>query len=105
MGRRQFLRHPDGKTAIVGVGFSWEAFIFGPLWALVKRQWFLFMLLILLLVPINLALDFVEQAKNTVAMIAGLVLLLGYMFVCGLYGNRWQKYSLERKGYIDAGEI
>jgi hypothetical protein len=105
MGRRQFLRHPNGKTAIVGVGFSWAAFIFGPLWALVKRQWLLFILLILLLVPINLALDLAEQAKNGAAMIAGLVLLLGYMFICGLYGNRWQKRFLERRGYIDAGEI
>lgn len=102
---KTFLKRANGKSVFVPVGFSWPAFVFRPLWALAKRQWLLFFLLTLALIPLNLVLDLAESSENPVFILLGCALLISYMVVCGLYGNRWLKHSLESKGYKGEGSI
>lgn len=105
MKNRILLKHANGRSVFVRVGFSWAAFIFGPLWALAKRQWLLFLMLTLTLIPLNLILDIAESTKNLSFVVFGYVLVIGYMIVCGVYGNRWLKRSLERKGYVNESSV
>jgi hypothetical protein len=71
------MRHPSGDTQQFTLGFSWGACILGPFWALYRRLW---------------------------EVLVTLVLYLAYMINCGVYGSRWRKWTLERRGYVvDAG--
>jgi hypothetical protein len=102
MKHQTLLQHKDGRVALVGNGFSWAAFFFGPLWAVVKRQWMLGLLLFLVLIPINFLIEFAEATRNLAFILASLGLMIGYMVSCGIYGNRWLKASLKRKGYVES---
>lgn len=93
------LKHPSGNEAIVGIGFSWPAFLFGPFWAIAKRQWLLFALMTAAFIVVNVVATIGQQSQNIALLVLSLVLIIGYMVVCGLYANRWHRYFLERAGY------
>lgn len=99
MTKQVLLTHPSGKEAVVSVGFSWPAFLFGPFWAIAKRQWLLFALMALAFVAANVLAGFAQESRSLPLLVLSLVMLIGYMVVCGLYANRWHRYFLERDGY------
>ena len=99
MGKPIYLKNSTGKVVIVSTGFSWPAFLFGPLWALAKRQWLLFAILILVSIPINLIMEFSAQSKNPTVMFLSLLPTFAFMFVCGFNANRWHKNRLDRNGF------
>jgi hypothetical protein len=93
------LKHPSGAEAVVGTGFSWPAFLFGPFWAIAKRQWALFWLMAAAFIAVNGIASVAQHSQNIALLLLSLALLIGYMVVCGLYANRWHRYFLERQGY------
>lgn len=97
--RRLFFMTASGATAVVDNGFSWGAFAFGPLWAVAKRQWLLFVLLCVAQLPYTALFALAEQRENVGLAVLSLLLTLAYMGVCGMCANRWHRYFLERKGY------
>ena len=79
-------RHP----ILLREGWSWGAFLFGPLWLLYQRAWIPALLEAALLILVNVAIRPPAQqvVGFAVAVLAG---LLGWDLV------RW---SLERRGFI-----
>jgi hypothetical protein len=47
-------------------------------------------------------IEFAEAKRNLVFILTSLGLMIGYMVACGIYGNRWLKASLKRKGYVES---
>lgn len=92
--------HPSKKAAHVNVGFSWPAFFLGPLWALIKRLWWHFLVLLLVLTMTNFVTDYVISSKSLLSIFLDLGITLIYMLVCGIYGNRWLMNTLLKRGYI-----
>ncbi|HJV74169.1 MAG TPA: DUF2628 domain-containing protein [Noviherbaspirillum sp.] len=95
-----FFRSASGATAFVDTGFNWAAFALGPLWALAKRQWLLFVLLCIGQVPPTVISMIAEQRRDAGVMALSAVLLVLYMIACGAYANRLYRYFLERQGYV-----
>ncbi|MFM0736067.1 DUF2628 domain-containing protein [Paraburkholderia xenovorans] len=96
MGERIYLRHPGkDETVAVGVGFSWGALLLGFAWALSKRMWFAAFVML----AINTLL-FCSGLWGDTADTIGLVLSVLFGIACGQYGNRWHRWTLEKRGYI-----
>jgi hypothetical protein len=103
MSAAVFLKHPSGREVQVQTGFSWPAFLFGPFWAIAKRQWILAALMGVGFVAVNVVAGMAQQAQDIVGLLVSLVLMIAYMVACGLYGNRWVRLLLEREGYRGEG--
>ena len=96
---------PSGTSVHTKDGFSWPAFFFGPIWALVKKAWRDFFVLFgVFAVLIFIDERLVQPNKNLLLLLVMLALYLTYMIVCGRKGNEWLRKSLERKGYTRAAE-
>lgn len=100
MAAKLFFKNATGETAFVDTGFSWAAFFFGPLWAVVKRQWKMFLLLCLAQLPFTVIYAFAEQKDDMGLYVLNVLLALIYMMGCGIYGNRLHRHFLERQGYV-----
>jgi hypothetical protein len=99
MKQKVLMRHPTIGTVEVPLGFSWPAFFLGPLWAIVKRLWLVLALLILASLAITLV-DALSDTQNSVALtFLTLGLSIVYVYVCGKYGNKWWRWTLERRGF------
>lgn len=105
MASKLFLRTTSGRTAIVDTGFSWSAFIFGPLWAVAKRQWLLFVLLCAAQIPFTWLFMLAEQRHDGSLLALSCLVGLTYMIVCGVYANRWHRRFLERQGFSFEGFV
>jgi hypothetical protein len=96
----------SGSSVLVKRGFSWPAFLFGPIWAAIKRAWLLFFILsVVYLLVLAFDLLYVGESNNLLLLLLLLALYLSYMTVCGLYGNRWLARALLRKGYVRTGDV
>ena len=98
--QRILLKHPSGKAAEIKKGFSWPACFLGPLWALVKRLWLLFFVLVAVIVPINIFADYADHIKSLPLIFTSLLLFIAYMYICGRYANGWLHAALLKRGYL-----
>lgn len=105
MASRLFFRTSSGRTAIVDTGFSWSAFIFGPLWAAAKRQWLLFLLLCIAQIPFAWLFMLAEQRHDDSLLALSYLVGLVYMIACGAYANRWHRRFLEKQGFSFEGFV
>ena len=81
---------PLTEPVLVREGFSWGAFLFGPLWLAARRAW----------IPAGLVLAALVLADVLMPNIRGVVLDLGAAFMLGLMGRDLQRWSLEQRGYL-----
>ncbi len=94
-----YVRHsgldPDRDVALVKEGFSWPAFVFGPLWAAFRRLW-------LAAAGFALALAGIEILAHVVGLdrLTGTALTLGASAVFGWVGNDLRRRKLERQGFV-----
>ena len=95
---QRYAPSPDRNAVVVCEGFSWPAFLFGPLWAAAHRLWFAALGLaaahaLILLVAGAIRLDPV----GTAAVVGGVAI------VTGLCGNDWRRAALAARGWQLAG--
>ena len=96
MGERIYLRYPGKEeTVVVATGFSWGACLLGFVWALSKKMWFAAFVML----AINLLL-FCSGLWGETADLIGLVLSVLFSIACGMYGNQWHRWTLEKRGYV-----
>ncbi len=70
---------PDRDARFVKDGFSWAAFVFGPLWAFYHRLWFAGSMLLAALAALALAGEFfVFDPVADAALSLALALLIGF---------------------------
>ena len=80
---------PDAEPVLVREGWSWGAFLFGPLWLLSQRAWVPGVVVLAL----TLAFSALAPAPTRAVLALGLGALLG------LLGRDLVRWSLERRGY------
>jgi hypothetical protein len=81
-------------------GFSFWAFLFGPLWMLCHRMWLVFTLYVV----ISLVLEGLVVVAGGSDAIVGAVGLLISLWV-GLEAATLRRFTLRRRGFRDAGVI
>ena len=91
---------PDRDVVLVKEGFSWPAFLFGPLWALTRRLW-------LVAAAFALALAGIEVLAYGIELdpVAGTALTLGVSAAFGWLGNDLRRRHLERRGFVFQGVV
>ena len=88
---RTYTAHlaPHREPVLLAEGFSWWAFLLGPVWLLAKRAW----IPAILLFAVDVAL---------VALLppwARLPSLAATWVLTGILGRDWVRWSLERRGF------
>ena len=87
----------DGKVEAVKTGWSWPAFCFGSIWALCKGMWVIGVLI--WIAPSILGLLSMVVVSEQLIGSLFLVLIFGFPFIFGFWGNDWRKRNLLSRGY------
>lgn len=97
MKQYKVFQHPSGTAEAVKQGWSWPAFFFSVVWAMVKKQW---ALAVLVLIG-TLAVRVLVGASDSGQTGEGLVNLIGFIInlVFGAAGNSWHERNLISRGY------
>jgi uncharacterized membrane protein len=93
------LAHAE-KIAFVRDGFSWGAFIFGPLWLLWRRLWLPFVVYIVVVGVLSVAVAYLRVGESAGALLALLVALL-----LGLEGPALRRGGYLRRGWRERGIV
>jgi hypothetical protein len=84
------MMKPDAEPVLVREGFSWGAFLFGPIWLAWRRAWvaaalsFAMYMLVWMVIP--------TPARG--------ILIVAEAFLLGLLGHDLRRWALERSGYL-----
>lgn len=97
----------NGKTKAVKKGWSWSAFFFTWVWALVKKIWMLTTLttgalilsVVLSFVAVAIEPEFAGKLSLELLLIYVGYLVLGFSAVMGFNGNQWYENKLLTRGY------
>lgn len=97
---RIYSRANNRVPIVVKVGFSWGAFIFGPLWLLVNQMWLNFLIVATFVVGANLYFHNNQPTTREEQMVflTMYVLFLFTWFLIGKFGNFLLAMDLESKG-------
>ena len=81
---------PKSPPVLIREGFSWGAFIFGPLWLLANQAW------------LATILSVCAYALIALSPLHGFNPLCSFAlsFLIGLFGRDIRRWSLERGGYV-----
>lgn len=97
---RAWSASPDREAVFIREGFSWGAFVFSVLWALVHRMWLAALIVFALSVAVSVVTDSLDLDPVTAAACA-----LALALIVGWEANDWRRRALERRGYVNAGVI
>lgn len=81
-------------------GFAWWGLVFGPIWLLAHRLW----LAALGIIGLEIGVGVLTASLNLPAPTALLLSALPALLV-GFEGPGWRRWSLERRGYREAGVV
>ncbi|MCT6875122.1 DUF2628 domain-containing protein [Frischella perrara] len=118
MKNYNIYKHPDGKIEAVKQGWSWPAFFFGWIWALIKQLWMVAGLLIayaiissiviqLMILPSYDYYEYGGQDLSQAFLLQSISLLiqLGITIYLGVKGNSLREANLIKRGYECIGNI
>jgi hypothetical protein len=94
--------NPQGEIQAVKQGWSWPAFFFGCIWAVVKKMWLLGLGVFAALVILQVVLGNPSTGSDD-----ALVNLLSFAaaIIFGVNGNKWRASYLLSHGYDFEGEV
>ena len=95
-----FLRPEDGlhnAPVFVKEGFNFYAFVFTVFWALYKRLWLPFIMIL----AFNVVLAFLVKS-HVLLKLSSAVIQLGFNLIVGFTANDWVRARLLKRGYIVA---
>ena len=97
MKHYKIFEHPAGNIEAVKLGWSWPAFLFGSIWALCTRMWWVGGGV--LVAQVFIIGPFIESAAMEGE--GGLIVLFDGLCwaVFGINGNRWRENKLQARGY------
>lgn len=98
MKQYKVFEHPSGKIEAVKQGWSWPAFLFSFVWAMVKKMWSIGIgLFILSLIFISMVGKQADLLFHAISVIVSVIF--------GIYGNSWREKNLESRGYKVKGTV
>jgi hypothetical protein len=100
MAQYDLFKDPVGHIKAVKHGWSWPAFLFTAIWALVKGMSVRFVLLFV----VEVLLLALAQISGFLAMISWTI-DLGISVYFGMYGNEMYLHFIERRGYQFANRV
>lgn len=100
MHARPWSAASDGDAVFVRDGFSWAAFICGPLWALWFGMWRTVIGLLLLSGGLSGLVFAVGMAEG-----GELAVTLALQAAMGLWGNDWRRYVLRRRDMAERAVV
>jgi len=95
--------HPHKRVpVVVKEGFSWPAFIFGPLWFLLNKMWLTAAIVIALVIGQRLFFGSFKAASSGEALFGVLMFLLAIVawFLVARFANCLLCSNLEDRGYV-----
>lgn len=92
------IRADTDKVRFVKEGFSWWGFFFPLPWLLIKGMWEVLVLAVLALIAIGAASEAFYLPD-----LAIIVLCFGINLLVGFIGNDLYRWTLQRRGFVDAG--
>lgn len=99
MKEYKIFQHPQGSIEAVKQGWSWPAFFFGFIWALVKKMTGLGIGVLVAFVALGVisaaAGGEAEQAIDGLSSLGGLILSVAF----GVNGNAWREKNLAARGF------
>lgn len=103
------FQHPDGRIEAIKQGWSWPAFFFGIIWAIVKKLWglagILFLVAVILsiisfaLEPANPSYYSPMQTQSVGLEIVFNIISLIIAIILGQIGNKLRENNLTKRGY------
>jgi len=100
--------HPKQPVPIVvKVGWSWPAFIFGPLWFLLNKMWLTAAVVVGLVVGERLFFQYLKPSSpgESLLFLGMLLLALVAWFLIGQFANFLLCSDLESRGYVLRGTV
>lgn len=97
MKQFKIFKHPSGAIEAVKQGWSWPAFFFGVIWAMMKKMWKLSIGVVLAFLAIGFITGIAASEQMGEAIVNGLGLTANLMF--GVHGNSWREESLILRGF------
>lgn len=97
MKQYKIFRHPTGATEAVKQGWSWPAFFFSFIWAMVKKQWALGVGLVAAFIILGVILGLAGAGEEGDALINVVSIIVSIVF--GVNGNSWREKNLLSRGY------
>jgi Protein of unknown function (DUF2628). len=100
MKQYKIFLHPSGTSTAVKQGWSWPAFFFGFLWAIVKQQWVLGVSVFVALFVGGIVMGAAGKHAVDMQMIS-----IAINVVFGMSGNSWREKKLISRGYEQMGTV
>jgi hypothetical protein len=94
MKQYKIFKHPAGANEAVKQGWSWPAFFFSFIWAMVKKQW---LLGVAVLVGMFIFGFIVGLSGGGDALVNIVSIIINCVF--GINGNAWREKNLISRGY------
>ncbi len=93
----KIFKHPAGNIEAVKQGWSWPAFFFTFIWALVKKEWPIGFATMIAFFALGVALETAGVYESSEGLISIASIILNFIF--GVNGNRWRVENLISRGY------
>ncbi len=107
MKQYKLFKNPSGSVEAVKQGWSWPAFFFSFIWAMVKKMWGIGVGVLIgcFVVGLIIGLLFSDAGSSKVVdlFINLLAIILNIIF--GVKGNSWREKSLLSHGYELVGTV
>ena len=97
MNQYKIFKHPSGVCEAVKQGWSWPAFFFGVVWAMVKKMWALGLGVLLAFVLLGIVSGVAAGASGSDALFNVVNLIAAIVF--GMNGNQWREKNLVARGF------
>lgn len=117
MKNYNIYKHSDGKIEAVKQGWSWPAFFFGGIWALIKQLWMVAGLIFayaiissIIIQSVTPSYDHYEYSGEDLSQAfllqnISLLIQLGIAIFLGVKGNTLREANLIKRGYECIGNI
>lgn len=97
MKQYKIFKHPSGTSEAVKQGWSWPAFFFSFIWAMVKKQWALGVSVLIGLLVFGFIVGAAAGDEGGGALINIVSIIINIIF--GINGNSWREKNLISRGY------
>ncbi len=103
MKQYKVFKHPSGNSEAVKQGWSWPAFFFSFIWAMVKKQWALGVSVLIGTLTFGFIVGAAGGGEGGDALINIISILINIIF--GINGNSWREKNLISRGYEQADTV
>ena len=96
MKQYKVYANPQGNYEAVKQGWSWPAFFFSFIWAMIKKMWGLGVGVLIALPVLGFIIG-ISGVSGAESLINAVVIMIKIMF--GINGNKWREDNLSTRGY------